>query len=117
MATTLSMTGTVQRADGVSVVDQLSLAPTRSVSEDLSYTVVMGTSSSHVVAFGPIAAASFVAIYATGQITAVLTNSLASSQPLKGDHFLLSNTDLTGITLNNPSGTATVTVRIIFGGA
>lgn len=117
MATTLSMTGTVQRADGVSVVDQLSLSPTRSVTEDAAYLVALGTSASHVVAFGPIATATFVAIYATGQITVVLTNTLASSQPLKGDHFVLSNTDITGITLTNPSGTTAVTVRVIFGGA
>ncbi len=111
------MTGTVQRADGVSVVDQLSLSPTRSVTEDVAYLVTLNPSANHSVAFGPIATATFVVIYASAQISFTVTNQEGTSQVLKGDHIILSNTDLTGISLTNPSGSAAVTVRVIFGGA
>jgi hypothetical protein len=111
------MSGTVQRADGVSIVDQLSLSPTRSVTEDVAYTVVIAASGNHSVAFGPVSPASFVVIYATAQISATFTNLAGTSQVIKADHFILSNADITGISLTNPSGAAAVTVRIILGGA
>ena len=117
MATTLSMTGTVQRADGISVVDQVSLSPTRSVAEDVAHTVTLAVNGNHAVAFGAVSPASFVVIYSTAQISVTLTNQAGTSQVLKGDHFILSNTDITGISLTNPSGTVAATVRIILGGA
>lgn len=109
---TLSLTGTADRSDGTTIVTQVALAPSIAVTEDAVHTVAIGAGLSHTLAMGQVTTASYVLISSTGQL-GVAINGLTA---IKGRTFFLETTEVTAIVLNNLSGTAAVTVRVILGG-
>lgn len=115
MAATLSVSGVIQRADGINIVDQFQFAPTSVVNLDTIYSLILAPNGSHALVFDSIVKAKFVVITAPVQITAAITTSQGSGAANKGDCFLMNNAEVTGIVLTNLTSDP-VTVRVALGG-
>jgi hypothetical protein len=113
---TIALTGGVQRAENPDqIVELFQFGPSIDVDSDSSDFVTIAAEESYVVPLMGLDEITVVIMYASIPLNVELSVG-EDSLTFQTKYLVLFNSDITGITLNNISTTASATARIIIGG-